>query len=609
MSSLIPDGIVTRVRETTDIVGVVSQFVTLRRKSGKNLLGLCPFHSEKTPSFTVHPEKQIFHCFGCGEGGNVFTFLMKIENKSFPEVVRDLAARAGIEIPGEQRGAADPQAAVRDRIHEVNFQASNYFHAVLTKSQTGAPGMEYLGRREVGREMIDRHHLGFAPGSGKALRNALAKRGYDDALLEAAGLVTRLEGGGVLDRFRNRIIFPIYTPAGQVAAFGGRTIESSADTPKYLNSPETAAYNKSLFLYGLSKAKDAVRKERARPLILVEGYLDMVMLDQAGFAATVATCGTALTPQHAASIRRYTRRLCLCFDGDEAGRRAVLRAAEILIPTDLEVTVVALPPEEDPDLFIRRYGPDAFDARVSDSLPLLEFIFEHFASRSGGSVESRSAAFAAIARYVARAPDEVTRTMYTQKLAERFGVDERLAIGRVNRAARRTEGGKATEEAASRGLGGIPRAELLLAAAALREPRLLADLDVEEVTAKMTDAELASLVRTVVHRGLADDPVPTSAALDMIQGAGLRAALSGLAIDDGDVAEGRGATMVGDCAARIRRDSIASSLRLLDAEIKQCQARSDTAGLDALLKRKMDLAREMKVCGRDSRAPTNRRGE
>ncbi|MBI5529295.1 MAG: DNA primase [Deltaproteobacteria bacterium] len=609
MSSFIPDETITRVRETTDIVGVVSQFVTLKRKSGKNLLGLCPFHNEKTPSFTVHPEKQIFHCFGCGEGGNIYTFLMKIENKSFPEVVRDLAARAGIEIPGEQRGTQDPQAALRDRIHEVNFQASNYFHAILTKSQTGAAGMEYIGRREVGREMIDKHHLGFAPGSGKALRNALAKRGYDDALLETAGLVTRLEGGGTLDRFRNRVIFPIYAPAGNVAGFGGRTIESSADTPKYLNSPETAAYNKSVLLYGLSKAKDAVRKERARPLILVEGYLDMVMLDQAGFAATVATCGTALTPQHAASIRRYTRRLCLCFDGDEAGRKAVLRAAEVLIPTDLEVTVVALPPEEDPDLFIRRYGPDAFEARVSGALPLLEFIFEHFASRSGDSVEGRSAAFAAIAGYVARTPDEITRTMYTQKLAERFSIDERLAIGRVSRAARRKEGGKTAEEAASRELRGIPRAELLLAAAALREPRLLEDSDVEEITSKMTDAELASLVRTVVHRGLAGDPVLPSAALDMIQGAGLRAALSGLAVDDAGVAEGRGARMVEDCALRIRRDWIASSLRLIDAEIRQCQSRGETSGLDTLLKRKMDLAREMKTSGRDAPAPNSRRGE
>ncbi|MFA6033533.1 MAG: DNA primase, partial [Myxococcota bacterium] len=255
MSSLIPNEIVERVKEVTDIVGLVSQYVSLR-KSGRNHLGLCPFHQEKTPSFTVNAEKQIFYCFGCHKGGTAFDFLKEKEGLSFPEAVRELARRAGIAIPGEDTAENRKKTDLRDKVYEANELAARFYHKVLTSHPAGATGRDYVERRELGADAIGRFRVGFAPRPGTALLDALSKRGLSADLLETAGLVVRREGGGWLDRFRNRVMFPIVNMSGKVAGFGGRTVEQGTDTAKYLNSSETPVYNKSRELFGLVTARD-----------------------------------------------------------------------------------------------------------------------------------------------------------------------------------------------------------------------------------------------------------------------------------------------------------------------------------------------------------------
>ena len=334
-----PERFLDELTERNDIVDVVSQYVRLTKKSGANLFGLCPFHSEKTPSFSVAPDKQIYHCFGCGKGGGVINFIMEIENLSFPDAVAFLARRANMPLPEE---AQSEDTSRRARFLQLNRDAARFFHETL-KSPQGAPAQDYIRRRAISPAMVTRFGLGFAPDSWDSLANAMRKKGYGDQELFEAGLVKHGKSGGVYDAFRNRLMFPVIDVRGSVIGFSGRILGDGE--PKYLNSPETPVFSKSHNLFGLNLAK----KSKNGYIILVEGNIDVVSLHQAGFDGAVASLGTSLTGEQARLISRYTNEVILCYDSDEAGRKAASRAIGILEKLDLKVRVLQVPGAKDPD--------------------------------------------------------------------------------------------------------------------------------------------------------------------------------------------------------------------------------------------------------------------
>lgn len=367
MDGNIPDEVIEEVRARTDIAALVSQYVQLK-KSGRNFFGLCPFHSEKTPSFSVAQDKQIFHCFGCGASGNVFSFLMKMEGVTFPEAVRSLAGRAGIRLPDvEVSPAAEQRHRRKERLLDAMKQAAWYFQETLARTGDGNRALSYLEKRGLSRETVRRFGLGFAPDSWDSLKVFLRKKGFTYEELLTAGLLTESERKTVYDRFRNRIIFPIHNQRGEVIAFGGRILGDGS--PKYLNSPETPLFDKGKNLYALHLAKEAIRRERQA--VVFEGYMDVIAAHQAGIPQAVATLGTSLTELQGRLLHSFAEEVVLIFDADTAGLAATWRGLQVLRSSGSLVKVGRLPAGSDPDDFINSFGGEAFRERVLGAALLL----------------------------------------------------------------------------------------------------------------------------------------------------------------------------------------------------------------------------------------------
>ena len=408
-----PERFLDELTERNDIVDVVSQYVRLTKKSGANLFGLCPFHSEKTPSFSVAPDKQIYHCFGCGKGGGVINFIMEIENLSFPDAVAFLARRANMPLPEE---AQSEDTSRRARLLELNRDAARFFHDML-KSPQGAPAQDYVRRRAISPAMVTRFGLGFAPDSWESLANAMRRKGYSDQEMFEAGLVKHGKSGGVYDAFRNRLMFPVIDVRGSVIGFSGRILGDGE--PKYLNSPETPVFSKSHNLFGLNLAK----KSKNGYIILVEGNIDVVSLHQAGFDGAVASLGTSLTPEQARLISRYTNEVVLCYDSDEAGKKAASRGIGILEKLDLKVRVLQVPGAKDPDEFLRKYGADRFSLLLDQSENQAEYRLQSLRRKYDLTQDDQRVAFlTAAAEMVSTLQNAVEREVYGRRAAEAAGV-------------------------------------------------------------------------------------------------------------------------------------------------------------------------------------------
>lgn len=439
---LIPQDIIERIRERLDIVDVVSSYVSLTR-AGQNLKGLCPFHPEKTPSFSVSPSRQFFHCFGCHAGGSVYDFVMRIEGLSFPEAVRKLAHKAGVEIPEATTPGQRQTAEVRERVRRINESAAAYFRRNLAEPGLGRQGRAYLAERGIRSETSEQFRIGFSLPAWDGLLNALTHAGASVDDLLAAGLVVQREpsagkagpASGCYDRFRNRIMFPICDLSGHVIGFGGRSMGDIP--PKYLNSSETSVFSKSKTLFALDRAREAAT--RAKSLILVEGYFDVVALHQAGIRHAAATLGTALTPDHVQIIRRFVSQVMLLFDPDNAGVNAALRALDLFANSGLEVRVMSLPKGHDPDTFVRQEGVEAFAAVQSAAPSLLTFAVDHcMQAAEGGTMQAKVRGVDAILRTLQKAANRVEREECFRVVAERLGVSQSLLIERYRELA--TEG-------------------------------------------------------------------------------------------------------------------------------------------------------------------------
>ena len=425
---------IEEIRRRVDIVEVISEYVELRRQ-GRNLIGLCPFHQEKTPSFSVQPEGQFFHCFGCGVGGDVFRFLQLREGLDFPEAVRRLARRAG--VPEEElapTAEARRRAAQRARLVALNERALSYFRAQL-QGPAGARARAYLERRGISPEIADRFGLGYAPGDGGLLRLLAAQRGGERNTVQedarVLGLV--LEGRrGPYERFRDRLIFPIRDPSGQVVGFGGRLL-GEGHGPKYLNSPESPLFHKGRVLYALDQAAPELRREE-KEAIVVEGYMDVIALHQAGITQAVASLGTSLTQDQAALLRRYTSRAVIAYDGDAAGDRATVRGLQILAAQGVTVRVASLPEGEDPDSLARRGGPEAVRRVLDQALPLTEFLLERaLGERAPESVEEKAEAVGRAIPILAQVENLVARAGYVERVANKVGVSVAAVAAELER--------------------------------------------------------------------------------------------------------------------------------------------------------------------------------
>ena len=434
-----------QVRPAADIVKIVGDYVKLR-KSGANYVGLCPFHQEKTPSFAVHPVKQIFHCFGCGKGGDVFKFVMEIDGLSFPEALRRVAEKVGVHLEEREGGETyDANTKLRASLMKLHEIAGKYFAAQLGATAEGRMARAYLADRGITDEVVGRFRIGYAPGDGQGLFRQLAGGDFDKETLEKSGLILYdAERQRPYDRFRRRIIYPIANDAGKVVAFAGRAL--GEDQPKYLNSPETAIYTKSRLLYHLDRAAQATRK--LDYAILVEGYMDCIAVASSGIENVVASCGTSLTEGQIRLLGRYTRRVVVNYDPDSAGMAATERSLALLLEAGFEAKVLALPGGLDPDEFIRKRGVAVYADLLKNAPSYLDYLTERAAKTHDiGSPEGKVAAVNAVLPYLNKVPNAMLRAELASRLAERLRVDERLLRDELRRAAseKRTEV-RATEE-------------------------------------------------------------------------------------------------------------------------------------------------------------------
>ena len=446
----IPEDVIQQIRERADIVETVSAYLRLD-KAGQNFKGLCPFHSEKTPSFTVSPSRQMFHCFGCGTGGDIFSFVMKIDGESFTSTVRQLADRVGVHVPSvDNRQEGDKAAQRRETLLQLNEAVATFFEMSLWHDSLGKQGMEYLHARGIQEETIRTFRLGFARPSWDALAEAMRSKGWTDNDLVDAGVAVSRESQdgkqrtGVYDRFRDRIIFPIFDMQSRVIGFGGRVLDDTQ--PKYLNSPETMLFHKSRQLYALEKAKTEATRRDA--LMVVEGYFDVIALHQAGICNVVATLGTALTSSHLPLIQRFSKNLKLVFDPDSAGIRAALRTAAVdmlnlFAGRGISVDVVTLPDQRDPDTVVREGGAVAFEQLVNSAETLIDFVIRHSLSQATDrSVEAQVKHLDAVLAIIGRTSDSY-QTLYLKQVAERLGIDEHV-LRTQHRAATVKSGTRAT---------------------------------------------------------------------------------------------------------------------------------------------------------------------
>ena len=585
----IPDRVIEEIRERADISQVVGRYVTLK-KAGNRYWGLCPFHSEKTPSFTVHADKQMFHCFGCGEGGDVFGFRMKVDAAGFMDTVRALAQEFSVELPSSASSERESRSAPLYRANEI---ALEYFREGL-RSNAGAAARRYLEERSTPADLIDRFQLGFAPAGWDGLLKRLRREGVALKDAEQAGLIVpRQTGDGHYDRFRARVIFPIHEPNGRVVGFGGRALGD--DTPKYLNSSETPIYRKGGVLFGLHNAIDGIR-QRGR-VIVVEGYFDLVALHRAGINEGVAPCGTALTTDHARRLRRYTREVILLFDGDEAGRRAAERSLPILAAESMRVRAAFLPDGQDPDTLLDSEGTSALVECIEGATPLLDrLIDDRLGMRPLHEWEAADVS-GAFGPLISAVPDRIERAAYVRRIATRIGLDA-TTVGRALQTQNTGNPGRSERVAEPQSAPSLqldPTQRTLLAALGAH-PELVSVLDefsaeisaqgaelVHAVIQALRDRGREGLTQLLSDRESADQP--DSHALPEAARSALRQTLAEADLDDKAIAE----QALRDCLAQMRIRELDREAKSVSLKLESCHDRAEE---DSLLVRKQQILRE-----------------
>jgi DNA primase len=434
LANFIPEETISEIRDRADIVEIVGDVVRLK-KAGKNYLGLCPFHTEKTPSFSVSPDKQIFHCFGCGEGGNIFSFLIKYDGVSFPQAVRQVARRYGIDLPERPMNPAQQRRLRRrEQMFVANKLAREFYHHCLTRSKAANAARRYLTDREISKDTVETFQLGFAPDGWRHLSDAFQRRGISVGLAEQVGLlIATRDGGGHYDRFRNRVIFPITDTGKRVIGFGGRVLDKSM--PKYLNSPESPVFDKGRSFYGVPITMPHCRQSGR--VFVVEGYFDLLALYTRGVKNVVATLGTALSERHIRLLKGFTEEIVLVFDADEAGVQAAVRSSHLFLDQGIEAKVLVLPDGHDPDSYLNLAGPEKFLAAADRAKGMLDFMINAIVHKHGLTIQGKMKIITEFSEIVSQLDDSVARSLYIGRIAEHTEIEPAAVAERVKAAADR----------------------------------------------------------------------------------------------------------------------------------------------------------------------------
>ncbi len=592
MTQMIPEEKIAEIKAKAKIVEVISDFVSLK-KAGKNYLGLCPFHSERTPSFTVNEEKGFFHCFGCGAGGNLFTFLMRIHNLSFPEVARELAKRYGIALPQRELSPEEKRLrTLKGKLYEINELAAEYYERVLASKGEGEEGRQYLAQRGISGDTIAAHRLGFAPAGWDFLLTYLQGKGVPLNLAESVGLIQlRQDRSGYFDRFRQRVIFPIINEGGKVIGFGGRIMPSAdSSAPKYMNSSESPVYAKGQTLYGLNAAKEAIR-EQGHALI-VEGYMDLLSLCQEGFRNVVASLGTSLTSAQVDLLMRYAREITLIFDGDEGGRKATQRSLDIFLSRGVPAKVAALPDGFDPDSFIRDKRAEGFSVILKEALPVVDYMLEQATRNfSRDTVEGKAKIAREMIPVLNQIGDPIERNLYIERICHRLGIKESLIRNQL-KGGKSTVEGAAPEPPSSPG----PAYERVLLHLMLLNGDVVPKVQEVLGSEGFSSPLYRTLGREIAGLWQAAGEVDPQALLSRVAQEEVKSLISELLLEEECIVDpGR---MLSDCLRQFRLNRILKEIKSVDDEIRQrSQAKGEpaaTSGLQELLRRKLRLKAEQK---------------
>lgn len=599
---MFPKTVLNDIKDRVSIVAYIGERIPLKR-AGRNFRGLCPFHQEKTPSFNVSDDKGIYHCFGCGEGGDLFQFVMKFEGLPFAEAVRTLAVRAGIELPrniAPEVVAAEEESVRHKRLlYRVNEIARDWFCARLMDSHGGAGARAYLQRRGISQEISTQHFLGFADNSWDALSAQLKDKGVPLELAAELGLLKRRDGGGYYDFFRNRIIFPIVSMRGEVLGFSGRTLEVGGETAKYLNSPDSLIYHKSTCVYGLNRAAGAIRSEDQ--VLLVEGNIDLIALHQAGMAQTVAPLGTALTAGHVRLLARQTRNMVVIFDGDAAGVRAAVRSLEIFFEEGLSPRVVPLPAGEDPDSLVRKEGGDAFRRRIAAAPPLFEYVIDRVLSETGADAAGAVAATGRILPLIRIVKDPAARAVYLRSVARRLDLDPQALQRSLNEGGGRpraaADDARAPHPVVPRGPVGARSIERTIVELLLSRPELAEEsmgvIDPE----RFEDAWCKAAVQLLMECWQREGRIRID---DFVEGIGdpeFAVQLRQLSIEGGPWENEEAPHLLRDCLRLLAERPAAQRFEQINDDIRRAEAEGDEARTMELLVEKASLAVQIKRQG------------
>ena len=593
VSTRIPEEVIDEVRSANDIVDVISERIPVKR-TGRSFKALCPFHEEKTPSFNINQERQIYHCFGCGVGGNVISFVMEYDKIGFIDALKLLADRAGIALPERARGAWDKG---QDPAYRMNDLARRYFRDCFL-ADIGAPAREYCSSRGLVDETLETFSIGYAPPGWSGLLDAARSQDVNGKDLEEAGLVVRRDSGGHYDRFRERLIFPLLSSGNRVVGFGGRALGDHE--PKYLNSPETSVYRKSYYLYGVPQARPHLTT--TRHAILVEGYMDLLSLYQAGFRATIASAGTALTPEQGRIIARHADTVFVAYDGDSAGISAATRAAEILVQLGLKVRIPEFPEGSDPDSYVREHGADALKERLSGSLDFIDFC-----AAMGGTAtpDEREATARRLIEIVAKVEDPLKADLMLEKVADALSIRKQALTQAFERRRASLEGRTRRQGAVKGETDERKRADetapLVGAAELAAQKGLLGMLirstdDARALLERIAPDEFSDpTIRSVVERISGSvsrgDPIDVSALIDDLSEDRARVLLAEISVES--EAPEYGDRLCDDYIRALRRSGVRREIAEIERRIRTAEMTDDEGALISCITRRQELARRL----------------
>ena len=577
---------ISEIRDRSSILEVVSDYVNLK-KAGKNYKGLCPFHSEKTPSFMVNEEKQIFHCFGCGEGGDVFTFLMKVGHFSFPQVVEELAKRSGIKLPSKELSLAQKKEVARkELLFQVNQIASEYFHDLLTRSREGEEGRRYLSQRGISKEIIEEHRLGYSLDRWDGLVQHLREKRLPLDMAGELGLILPKKKEGWYDAFRKRLLFPIFDLHDRVLGFGGRVIKEGQ--PKYINSPESSIYHKGEVLYGLHVAKKYVSEKDC--VIIAEGYFDLLTLHQYGIKHSVATLGTALTAQHIRALKRYTKNLITVFDADQAGIQATLRSLPLFLEEEVMGKTIALPKGEDPDGFLRKGKLEEFEKRAVEAVPLLDFFFERLMeTHDVKSIEGKVKIAEEGIALVGKIPDRIRRDFYMKALAEKLDLQESFLYEMIRPSAKGRH--QVGEDLKKRVVEkSFPKSEEMVIRLMVHHPELIPTISEEGILKEFQSPVLERIAEEMENLYRRKGRLDLAETLGCL-GEDLKRRLCEFVFQENGLEKGQGERILKDCIRKIRGERLRRDKVELLRRIKEAEREERGKVLEALLLEHQELAK------------------